>query len=70
MKDLPIQQMIVQNLLYTPRHPEIIPTFMGTVSAGSRRNEVPEYRIDFNRKVKVIAADWEKLRDAGLWEYE
>lgn len=90
MKDLPIRQMIVANLAYTSEHPEIIPTFMGTVSAVSRRNEVPDYRVktvlqemldsgllyrkdyrvDFNRKVKVIAPDWEKLHDAGLWEYD
>lgn len=27
-------------------------------------------RVDFNRTVKVIAADWEKLIQAGLWEPE
>lgn len=90
VRDLPIQQMIIQNMSYTSRHSEIIPTFMGTVQAVSRRNEVPEhrvkivlqemldsglvyrkdYRVDFNRKVKVIAADWEKLHEEGLWEYE
>ena len=25
--------------------------------------------IDFNRKVKVLSPDWEKLHDAGLWDY-
>lgn len=89
LKDLPIRQMIVQNLAYASDHPEIIPTFMGTVAAVSRRHKIPDYRVttvlhemldaglvyrsdyrvNFNKTVKVITADWEKLHDAGLWEY-
>lgn len=29
-----------------------------------------EYRVDFNRYVKIIAADWEALRAAGLYPTE
>lgn len=28
-----------------------------------------ERRVDFNRKVSTIAADWEKLAEAGLWSF-
>ena len=28
-----------------------------------------DYRVEFNRIVKILAPDWEKLHDAGLWEY-
>ena len=29
-----------------------------------------DYRVDFNRKVKIIAANWELLAKDGLWSYE
>lgn len=89
MKDLPIQKMIVENMNYVFSHPDIIPTFMGTVGAIVRKYDVPEYRVkmvlqdmldhgllvrkerrvDFNRKVSVITADWEKLAEAGMWSF-
>lgn len=28
-----------------------------------------DYRVEFNRKIKVIVPDWEKLHDVGLWDY-
>lgn len=28
-----------------------------------------DYRVEFNRTVKVVSADWEALHKAGLWEY-
>ena len=27
-------------------------------------------RVDFNRSVKVLAADWEKLAEDGLWKFD
>ena len=29
-----------------------------------------DYRVDFNRKVKIVAANWELLAKVGLWSYE
>ena len=29
-----------------------------------------DYRVDFNRKVKIVAANWELLAKDGLWSYE
>lgn len=28
-----------------------------------------DYRVEFNRTVKALSADWEALHKAGLWEY-
>ena len=27
-------------------------------------------RVDFNRKVKILRAEWDKLHEIGLWDYE
>lgn len=27
-------------------------------------------RVDFNRKVKILRAGWDKLHEIGLWDYE
>jgi hypothetical protein len=27
-------------------------------------------RVDFNRKVKILRAEWAKLHEIGLWDYE
>ncbi len=82
-------RMIVENMAYVTSRPEIIPTFLGTVQAVSRKNNVPEEvvhaalqkmldtgllvkkqrRVDFNRKVRTIAPDWEALERAGLWQF-
>lgn len=89
-ESIPIYEMIVSNMAYVSDHPQIIPPFMGTVTAVAKRNQVPEYkvrtalqemldrgllyrkdyRVEFNRTVKVLAPNWEKLHEAGLWSYE
>lgn len=28
-----------------------------------------DYRVEFNRTIKALSPDWEKLHTAGLWEY-
>lgn len=82
--------MIVRNLSEVTERPTIIPTFLGTVAAVSRRNEAPEtlvhaalsemlkkgfvyqreQKVNFNRTIKVVAANWDKLEQAGLWSFK
>lgn len=83
-------RMIVENMAYVTEHSNIIPTFLGTVSAVANRNDAPEalihaalqemmekgwvyqreQKVSFNRKIKVIAANWDALEKAGLWSFE
>lgn len=82
-------KMIVENLAYVTERQSIIPTFLGTVAAVAKRNDVPEnlvhaalqemmdrglvyqteQKVSFNRKVKVVAANWPALEKVGLWTY-
>lgn len=83
-------QMIISNFSYVDGCPRIIPTFMGTVSAVAKRNNVPERfihaalqkmidegliyqreeNVKYNKKIRIVVADWEALEKAGLWSYE
>ncbi len=79
--------LIVKNMEEIRNKPHIIPSFMATAEAVSKKYDldlqcVKEalqemvdagylYRelkvVGFRRSVRVLAADWDKLREAGLW---
>ncbi len=80
--------MIISNLAYVADKPKIVPTFMGTVEAVAKKNNVPEdgvkaalakmvdegyiyqrmERISFNKQVKIVVPDWDKLIREGIWK--
>jgi uncharacterized LabA/DUF88 family protein len=85
------KKMIVNNMSYVSDHPQIVPTFNGTVNAIAKTNpgvseellrrsldqmlsdgllKKEQERIAFNQRVFTIRPDWQKLHEAGLWEYK
>lgn len=81
-----IYKMIVANMDYVQSRMRIIPTFLGTVDAVAKHNNMDREavitalrlmldmgylyqemsRVNF-RTVKVIKANWDKLKQDGIW---
>lgn len=81
-----IYKMIAANMEYVQSRMRIIPTFLGTVDAVAKHNNMDREavitalrsmldmgylyqemsRVNF-RTVKVIKANWDKLKQDGIW---